>query len=136
MNMFLLYTKGKLIKTFQVPFYGYCSFENAIQGFFCKPAHSHNEFISRFQNLCNFGNPILYVEQIYNSRFINKYGTHYISEAKMGSYYVEQSLLSRNSYLEMALNGIDIELYAGFSAIASINPLFNYNKTEAETFQG
>ena len=36
----------------------------------------------------------------------------------------------------MALNGIDIELYAGFSTIASINPLFNYNKTEAETFQG
>ena len=54
----------------------------------------------------------------------------------MGSYYVEQSLLSRNSYFEMTLNGIDIELYAGFSAIASINPLFDYNKTEAETFEG
>ena len=54
----------------------------------------------------------------------------------MGSYYVEQSILSRNSYFEMTLNGIDIELYAGFSAIASINPLFDYNKTEAETFQG
>ena len=82
----------------------------------------------------------MYVELIYNIEynfsFINKYGTHYTSEAKMGSYYVEQSLLSRNSYFEMTLNGIDIELYAGFSAIASINPLFDYNITEAETFQG
>ena len=81
-------------------------------------------------------NPILYVALSYDSRFINKYGTHYISKAKMGSYYVEQSLLSRNSFLEMTLNGIDIELYAGFSAIASINPLFDYNKTQAATFQG
>ena len=36
----------------------------------------------------------------------------------------------------MTLNGFDIELYAGFSAIASINPVFDYNKTEAEDFQG
>ena len=54
----------------------------------------------------------------------------------MGSYYLEQSMLSRNSYFEMTLNGIDVELYAGFSAISSINPLFDYNKTEAEIFQG
>ena len=54
----------------------------------------------------------------------------------MGSYYLEQSMLSRNSYFEMTLNGIDVELYAGFSAISSINPLFEFNKTEAETFQG
>ena len=72
----------------------------------------------------------------YNSSFITKYGTHYISEAKMGSYYVEQSLLSRSSYFEMTLDGIDIELYAGLSAISSINPMFDYNKTEAEIFQG
>ena len=83
---------------------------------------------------------MLYIELIYNieynSSFINKYGTHYISEAKMGSYYVEQSLLTRSSYFEMTLNGIDIELYAGFSAIGSINPVYDYNKTEAEIFQG
>ena len=36
----------------------------------------------------------------------------------------------------MTLNGIDVELYAGFSAISSINPSFEFNKTEAETFQG
>ena len=36
----------------------------------------------------------------------------------------------------MTLDGIDIELYAGFSAVASIHPLFDYNKTEAGTFQG
>ena len=53
----------------------------------------------------------------------------------MGSYYVQQSLLSRNSYFEMVLNGIDIEVYAGFSAVGSINPSFA-NQTEAETFQG
>ena len=81
----------------------------------------------------------MYDELIYNSQFnssfINKYGTHYISEAKMGSYYVQQSMLSRNSYFEMVLNGIDIEVYAGFSAVGSINPSFA-NQTEAETFQG
>ena len=81
----------------------------------------------------------MYDKLIYNSRFnssfINKYGTHYISEAKMGSYYVQQSLLSRKSYFEMVLNGIDIEVYAGFSAVGSINPSFA-NQTEAETFQG
>ena len=54
----------------------------------------------------------------------------------MGSYYVQQSLLSRNSYFEMVLNGIDIEVYAGFSAVGSINPSFDYNQTEGETFQG
>ena len=53
----------------------------------------------------------------------------------MGSYYVQQSMLSRNSYFEMVLNGIDIEVYAGFSAVGSINPSFA-NQTEAETFQG
>ena len=82
----------------------------------------------------------MYDELIYNSQFnssfINKYGTHYISEAKMGSYYVQQSMLSRNSYFEMVLNGIDIEVYAGFSAVGSINPSFDYNQTEGETFQG
>ena len=36
----------------------------------------------------------------------------------------------------MVLNGIDIEVYAGFSAIGSINPSFDYNQTEGETFQG
>ena len=36
----------------------------------------------------------------------------------------------------LTLNGIDIELYAGFSAIGSINPVYDYNKTEAEIFQG
>ena len=66
---------------------------------------------------------------------MDKYGTHYISEAKMGSYYIQQSLLSRNSYFEMVLNGIDIEVYAGFSAVGSIYPSFA-NQTEAETFQG
>ena len=83
---------------------------------------------------------MLVEELIYNSKFnssfINKYGTHYISEAKMGSYYVQQSKLRRNSFFEMVLNGIDIEVYAGFSAIGSINPSFDYNQTEGETFQG
>ena len=82
----------------------------------------------------------MYDELIYNSQFnssfINKYGTHYISEAKMGSYYVQQSMLSRNSYFEMVLNGIDIKVYAGFSAVGSINPSFEYNQTEGEIFQG
>ena len=53
----------------------------------------------------------------------------------MGSYYVQQSMLNRNSYFEMVLNGIDIEVYATFSAVGSINPSFA-NQTEAETFQG
>ena len=35
----------------------------------------------------------------------------------------------------MVLNGIDIEVYAGFSAVGSINPSFA-NQTEAEIFQG
>ena len=81
----------------------------------------------------------MYDKLIYNSRFnssfINKYGTHYISEAKMGSYYVQQSMLSRSSYFEMVLNGIDIEVYAGFSAVGSINPSFDYNQTEGDIFQ-
>ena len=53
----------------------------------------------------------------------------------MGSYYVQQSMLSRSSYFEMVLNGIDIEVYAGFSAVGSINPSFDYNQTEGDIFQ-
>ena len=67
--------------------------------------------------------------------FINNYGTHYISSATIGSLYGEQSLLSRESYFEMVTKGIDVELYAGFSAIGSINPSFDYNQTESETFK-
>ena len=54
----------------------------------------------------------------------------------MGAYYGQQSMLSRDSFFDMVFNGIDVELYAGFSAIGSINPSFEYNQTEAETFQG
>ena len=53
----------------------------------------------------------------------------------MGSYYVQQSMLGRDSYFEMVLNDIDVKVYAGFSADGSINPSFA-NQTEAETFQG
>ena len=67
--------------------------------------------------------------------FINNYGTHYISSATIGSLYGEQSLISRESYFEMITKGIDVELYAGFSAIGSINPSFDYNQTESETFK-
>ena len=67
--------------------------------------------------------------------FINNYGTHYISSATIGSLYGEQSLISRESYFEMVTKGIDFELYAAFSAIGSINPSFDYNQTESETFK-
>ena len=86
----------------------------------------------KFLGCLVFGGPAIIA---FGFSFINKYGTHYISEAKMGSYYLQQSILSRNSYFEMVLNGIDIEVYAGFSAVGSINPSFA-NQTEAEIFQG
>ena len=96
-------------------------------------------FFSQGSIISNTKSPIVYhyliFNPLFNSSFLNKYGTHYVSEAKMGSYYVQQSMLNRNSYFEMVLNGIDIEVYAGFSAVGSINPSFA-NQTEAETFQG
>jgi hypothetical protein len=53
----------------------------------------------------------------------------------MGAYFGEQSMISSESYSKMVSKGIDIELYASFSAIASTNPLFDYNKTESDTFK-
>ena len=43
--------------------------------------------------------------------------------------------MSRESYFEMTTSGINVELYAGFSAIGSIHPSFEYNQTESETFR-
>ena len=54
----------------------------------------------------------------------------------MGSYYVQQSMLNRNSYFEMVLNDIDVKVYAGFSADGSIHDGSFANQTEAEIFQG
>ena len=70
-----------------------------------------------------------------NSSFIKKYGTHYISTATIGSIYGEESLISREAYFEMITSGINVELYAGFSAIGSINPSFEYNQTQSEIFK-
>ena len=53
----------------------------------------------------------------------------------MGALFGEQSMVSQESYSEMVSDGIDIQLYAGFSAIANVNSSFGYNVTASETFK-
>ena len=68
-------------------------------------------------------------------RFIKAFGTHYISKSTMGALFGEQSMFDSESWSEMVSNGVDINLAAGFSAIANINASLNYNNTETETFK-
>ena len=67
-------------------------------------------------------------------RFINNYGTHYIQQADMGALFGEQTMISTESYNEMTSDGINIDLYAGFSAMANINSSFGWNATESKYF--
>ena len=53
----------------------------------------------------------------------------------MGALFGEQSMFDSESWSEMVSNGVDINLAAGFSAIANINASLNYNNTETETFK-
>ena len=55
----------------------------------------------------------------------------------MGAIYGEQSMISRDSWSNMVQDNFDIGLYAGSSAIASVNASLNYNnqQLEAETFK-
>ena len=52
----------------------------------------------------------------------------------MGALFGEQTMISTQSYNEMTSDGINIDLYAGFSAMANINSSFGWNTTESEYF--
>ena len=52
----------------------------------------------------------------------------------MGALFGEQTMISRESYNEMVGDGIDIGLFASFSAMAKINSSFGWNTTESEYF--
>ena len=68
-------------------------------------------------------------------RFIKAFGTHFVSKSTMGALFGEQSMFDSESWSEMVSNGVDINLAAGFSAIANINASLNINNTETETFK-
>ena len=54
----------------------------------------------------------------------------------MGALYGEETMISRSGYTTMVSDGIDIDLYAGFSAIStvSVNSSIDYNVTATEIF--
>ena len=69
------------------------------------------------------------------NRFINAFGTHYVTKANMGALYGEQTMINRESYTTMVSDGIDIDLFAGFSAIFSVNSSLDINITATEIFK-
>ena len=71
---------------------------------------------------------------IQSFRFIDNYGTHYIKQADMGALFGEQTMISTESYNKMVSDGVNVGLYAGFSAMANVNSSFGWNATESEYF--
>ena len=60
-----------------------------------------------------------YDEEVYRE-FVNSFGTHYVKHADMGAIYGQQSMFTLESWIEMEQKGIDVGLYADFSAMDSI----------------
>ena len=53
----------------------------------------------------------------------------------MGAFYGQQSLISRESWTKMLVDGIDISITAGYSGLASINASLINDKNITKTFQ-
>ena len=53
----------------------------------------------------------------------------------MGALFGEQSMITTENYNEMVGDGIDIGLYAGYSAVVNVNSTFGSNVVEAEVFR-
>lgn len=104
-----------------------CSvYSGTIQEYISPPFHPN--FIGGLSTLTEE-----YNEKIY-SRFLHAFGTHFIQDSHMGSYYLFQSMISSQSWMKMISENLDIGAYVKAAAMASANFTFGYNKTMSEDF--
>ena len=79
-----------------------------------------------------------YKEEVYRE-FLDSFGTHYIKRADMGAIYGQQSMFTQEDWMEMEKIGIDIKLYADYSAMDSVGFNLslntNYNQKWNETWR-
>ena len=95
------------------------------------PPKFHRNFLGGLSTLTDSYDPYIY------RRFLKEFGTHYVNRATMGALYGEQSMISREDWTEMTVDGVDIGFYAdmsGLESIPSINGSFTYDKNITDTF--
>ena len=89
-----------------------CAYIASVEKYVHPPFHPN--FIGGLESLTEE-----YDEQVYRD-FVDSFGTHYIKDADMGAIYGQQSMFTQDGWMNMERKGIDIGLYADYSAMDSV----------------